>query len=562
MKTYSVIVGASLLALGPSTSTAAPSCAHNIVELNGYGAFSGITIDSAYNNQSLPKPVDAWLGIDYATQPVGERRFKPSTWPAPFEGLKAADTYGKACIQEATSSLPVDLQDEACLNFNVYRTPGVPLDKKLPVLVWIHGGAFFSGSYKSFDGAAFAAASEEPVVVVSFHYRVNSLGFLPSTLFDEEGLSNLGIRDQRLLLEFVQKHIGSFGGDASAVTVGGRSAGAHSVGIHYFHNYGEDEGAQPLFARAIHQSGSVTSRAFPNVTYPLYQRQYEQYTSYLGCSGLDDNASALACLQSAPISAIRDISTQLFNAYNSAVTWPFQPVQGGPLFEKPGSRSGTDGTFFHVPVISSTTTDEGKYYMPGDLETNAQFLAYLHNISPALNATDLHLLESLYPDPATASGPDNPFANSPNSTQYDRLAAAWSDYAYICPGQETAHRTSSAGVPTWKLRFNTNNYFPDWQGIPHTADTRYTWADPTTQFPEISEVYHGYLASFVTAGDPNTHRVPGSPEWPAYEGGGVDGKLAKQLVVQPGGTRVEEDDIRREACLYWRDPERAARLNK
>jgi carboxylesterase type B len=395
------------------------------------------------------------------------------------------------------------------------------------------------------------------MVVVTFNYRVNSLGFLPSKLFDEEGLSNLGIRDQRLMLEFVQKHIGSFGGDKDDLTLGGRSAGGHSVGIHYFHNYGEDAGSKPLFSRAIMQSGSVTSRAFPNVAYPLYQRQYAEYMAYIGCDNIDSNSETLACLGNADLNDIRNISNKIFWENHPNVTWPFQPVQGGTLFEKTGTQSGIDDTFFHVPVISSTTSDEGKTYMPGNFETNDEFLGYLHNGSPALNDTDMELLESLYPDPATDSDPNNPFANSPNSTQYNRLSAAWSDYGYACPSQETSYRTSAAGVPTWKLRFNTNNRYPAWQGIPHASDTRYTWNDPAAQYPEISPIYHGYLSSFVTTGDPNTNRYPGSPEWLGYEpeGYGLDQKPGRQLVVQPGDTKMEDDDIRRAACLYWRDPE-------
>lgn len=167
--------------------------------------------------------------------------------------MKAATSYRKACIQEITSLLPIELQHEACLNSNVYRTPGVSPDEKLPVLVWIHGGSFFAGSYKSFDGASFAASSPAPIVVVTFHYSVKSFGSLPSKAL-LEGLSNINIRDQRFFLDFVQKYIESFGGDADNVTIGGRSAGGHSVGIHYFHNYGKDEGSNPFFARAIHQS--------------------------------------------------------------------------------------------------------------------------------------------------------------------------------------------------------------------------------------------------------------------------------------------------------------------
>ncbi|KAL2113923.1 hypothetical protein VUR80DRAFT_1776 [Thermomyces stellatus] len=549
------MLSGSMFAAAALQATLALASCQNPVNLRGYGSFCGTEINTTLSGNALPAPVDAWLGIDYATQPVGGRRFTPPSPPAAFEGVKNADKYGKLCIQDA-SDPDGKPQDEACLNFNVFRTKGPSMSAKLPVLVWIHGGAFNTGGYTSFDGASFAASSAEPIVVVNFHYRLNSLGFLPSALFEEEGLLNLGLRDQHFFLEFVQEHIASFGGDPDSVTIGGRSAGGHSVGMHYFHNYGENAG-KPLFARAIHQSGSVTSRAFPNATYPLYVKQMDEYMDYLGCPQ-DDNEAALKCLREADVNDIRDISTSIYNKYDPPLTWPFQPTQGGPLLEKFGSQSGQDGTFFHVPTITSTTTDEGKFYVPGDLETNEEFLDFLHNISPALNGTDLKLLEALYPDPAADAG--SPFANSPNSTQFDRIAAAWSDYAYICPGQETAHVASSAGVPTWKLRFDTNDSWPAWQGIPHTADTKYTWDEPTVQYPKISHVYHAYLASFVVSGDPNKHRYPGSPEWPTYQPG--QDTPGSQLVVNPDKTGVELDDNRAEACLYWRSFERAPRLNK
>lgn len=288
----------------------------------------------------------------------------------------------------------------------------------------------------------------------------------------------------------------------------------------------------------------------------------------LGCQANATNVQALKCLRTVDIDHLRNVTTTIFRKYELDWTWAFQPVVGGELFEKPGSVSGVEGTFFHVPTISSGVTDEAKYWQTGTFETNQEFLDFLHNISPALNETDLKLIEHLYPDPNQY--PDSPYANSPNSTQYNRLQAAISDYAYICPGQETAYRVSSAGVPTWKLHFNTNNSFPTWQGIPHTADTAYTWNDPATQYPSISKVYHGYLASFVLTGDPNTHRYPGTPEWASYKpaGYGVETAPGKQLLVQPGAkgngsaSQIESDDVRREQCLFWRDPERAPRLNK
>jgi acetylcholinesterase len=313
---------------------------YNTVKLEGYGSFSGTQVNETYSGHALPHAVDAWLGMDYATQPVGDRRFTQVDRPSPFNGTKAATSFGKVCIQEVLSGHTLDLQDEACLNFNVYRTPGVPLDKKLPVLVWIHGGSMYAGSYQSFDAAAFAASSPEPIVVVNFHYRVNSLGSLPSKLTDEEGLSNLGIKDQRLFLEFVQEHIHAFGGDADAVTVGGRSAGGHSVGIHYFHNYGIDEGKKPLFARAIHQSGSVTARAFAPSDYEIYQTQFREYMDALGCQSNATNSEALECLRAADVDHIRNVTVDIFRKTELDWTWAFQPVASSSrnLAQFPASR--------------------------------------------------------------------------------------------------------------------------------------------------------------------------------------------------------------------------------
>ncbi|RYP13140.1 hypothetical protein DL767_010899 [Monosporascus sp. MG133] len=500
--------------------------------------------------------------MQYATQPVGERRFATIDWPEPFEGVKEATRYSKQCIQDVRT--PLEEQDEACLTFNVYRTHGVSFDEKLPVLVWIHGGAFLIGGWDKFDGPSFVASSPAPIVVVTFQYRLNSFGSLPSRLFADKGLLNLGLRDQHFFLkQFIQRHISSFGGDPNMVTLGGRSAGAYSVGFHYFHNYGEDADA-PYFARAIHQSGAATSRGFPNATSPHYVDQFEVYTAYLNCTEGDDE-EILACLRAANVSDIRDVSLKLYYDSVETESYPFQPVQGGPLLEKFGSESGYDGTFHKLPVITSTVTDEGILDVPGTLETNEDFISYFSGVSPKLTDNDLALLGGLYPDPAVVPG--SPFTNSPNSTQLSRVSAAYSDYVAICPGQETAYRASREGVPTWKVRFNTNDSWPAWQGIPHGADERYTWNEPQVQYPRASSIYHAYLASFVATGDPNTLRYPGSPKWPRYEPSWsekeMDGAPPRQLVLQlRGEAAVELDNIRWDACQYWRDPERAPRLNK
>ncbi|KFA71083.1 hypothetical protein S40288_05541 [Stachybotrys chartarum IBT 40288] len=549
------------LLAAPLFFKASASCLYNVVKLDGYGKFSGTTINVTSTNQPLPRKVDAWLGMDYATQPVGDGRFRPADWPTPFDGVIPATKKGKSCIQVASGFSPIDQQDEACLNFNVYRTHGKPKGQKLPVLVWIHGGSFNYGEGALFDAASFVSLSKEPMVVVTMNYRLGSLGSLPSRLFEDEGLLNLGLQDQKLFLQFVQKYIAAFGGDADTITLGGTSAGSHSVGIHQFHNYDEDTG-NPLFNRVIYESGSVTARAFPNATIPLYRQQMDEYMMGLGCPQ-GDAKKALACLRAVGVDTIRDVNTEIFEKGRETLTFPFQPVQGGPLLEKFGSQSGYDETFFHVPTLVIYSTNEGSRWVSTSLETNSEFVDYMHILAPEMNNNDLDLLSELYPDPAT--DPSSPYAESTNSTQFERLATAWGDYAYLCPSQETAYRVSLARVPIWKLHFNTNNSNPAWLGIPHVADQPYMWNDPLVQYPDIGRQHHAYLASFVVSGDPNTYRYLDTPEWPQYEPQGykLDDKPGMQLLVEPEGrTRAVRDDVRREACMYWRDPERAPRLWK
>jgi acetylcholinesterase len=114
------------------------------VNLPGYGSFVGTTIDQTLTKKPLSAPVDAWLGIDYASQPIGDGRFAPSGPPTAFTGTKNATEFGFSCVQDPlTISFE---QDEACLSMNVFRPQNVSTAEKLPVLVWIHGVRYIGAS--------------------------------------------------------------------------------------------------------------------------------------------------------------------------------------------------------------------------------------------------------------------------------------------------------------------------------------------------------------------------------------------------------------------------------
>ena len=178
------------------------------------------------------RPLAVFRGIPFAEPPVGPLRWRAPEPRRPWRGTRDARAFGPAAPQPPDAlgtALPagafaVGPTDEAeCLTLNVWAPSDSSSDPR-PVLVWLHGGAFMTGSsaMPSYDGATLAA--EAGVVVVSANYRVGALGFVPVA-----GQANVGLLDQLLALAWVRDNVAAFGGDPSRVTVFGESAGAGSV---------------------------------------------------------------------------------------------------------------------------------------------------------------------------------------------------------------------------------------------------------------------------------------------------------------------------------------------
>jgi len=195
--------------------------------------------------------VHAFLGIPFAAPPFGPHRFAAPQPPEPWDGVRPAIEYGPTAPKPPTAP-PYDtllpepiIPGEDCLNLNVW-TPD-PGAGGLPVLVWVHRGAFATGSgaVPVYDGSAFA---RDGVVCVTVNYRLGVDGFLH---FADGGPVNRGLLDQVAALRWVQDNIAAFGGDPGRVTVAGQSAGAMSVGCLL-----AMPAAAGLFARAVLQSGA------------------------------------------------------------------------------------------------------------------------------------------------------------------------------------------------------------------------------------------------------------------------------------------------------------------
>ena len=200
----------------------------------------------------------AFLGIPYAAPPFGANRMRPPVPVQAWNGERNASRYGptvpKAGYPPAFVPLfpEVVIPGEDCLNLNVW-TPGTDAGG-LPVLVWMHGGAFTngSGSVGEYNGAAFA---RDGVLCVTINYRLAAEGFV----FLDDGIANLGLLDQLAALRWVQDNIAAFGGDPARVTAAGESAGAMSVVTLLSMPL-----AEGLFTQAIAQSGAAAHTLTPD----------------------------------------------------------------------------------------------------------------------------------------------------------------------------------------------------------------------------------------------------------------------------------------------------------
>lgn len=171
--------------------------------------------------------VVSYKGIPFAAPPVGDLRWKPPQPVAAWTGDRAANEYGPSCSQNSRLGAEAKVSED-CLYLNVFTPENA---KNLPVMVWIHGGSNLNGSGSIYNGAAFAKSG---VVMVTVNYRMGALGFfahpeLTKAAGKDEPLANYGLMDQTAALQWVQKNIGAFGGDASKVTVFGESAGAIDI---------------------------------------------------------------------------------------------------------------------------------------------------------------------------------------------------------------------------------------------------------------------------------------------------------------------------------------------
>lgn len=298
----------------------------------------------------LPNGVEAYLGIPYAKPPIGDMRWKPPVRLDDSDDVIRCDEFGCSARQfkDEVELASMHEQSEDCLTLNIWRRHEA--DRDLPVMVYIHGGAFISGGSADplYDGANFAA--DRDVVIVTLNYRISLFGSLCLTAIPGgEGYVEAGylnILDQICALEWIKENIAAFGGDPNNITLFGESAGSASAAL-----LAVCPRAKGLFQRAICESGPID----------LYKTRAkgEPYAAELaeimGCSNVAE------MLEKSADDLMVGVQ-ELCDRHPFEVSLIFSPVCDGTLLPKKPMKAWKNGDAKDVDIMIGSTEDEFNYF--------------------------------------------------------------------------------------------------------------------------------------------------------------------------------------------------------
>lgn len=450
----------------------------------------------------------SWLGVPYAAAPVGPLRFRAPQPETPWAGIRPARRSGGAATQDvgplgSAHRLGATVGED-CLYLNVYAPTAAAIDgRPRPVLVWVHGGAYTSGSGALYDGGPLA--EEGDVVVVTVNYRLGVFGFVDlASAVDVDAPSNLGLRDQLAALRWVQQNVAVFGGDPTRVTLAGESAGSISTSMLVAspHTAG-------LFSAVIMQSGAFTLVHGDETRVEIARH----YARILGLGRRDGDR-----LRQLPATALAAAQRQVNR--NTPGTVPASPWFDDDVV--PGSLAAAQqaaATRPDLALLAGHNHDELTFFqrLPGDVLPTSR-PALTARLRAELGWDRAAEILALYPPTATGT------------------VALGSDLNFAMPTRHFAERHAQAGGPTWCYRLDARGPL----GATHAADLVYLWGwtgvaalllrgRPTRAKSELADRMRQHWLSFVRTGRPR-------PDWPVFT---LDDRATQ--VFDPAGDRVALD---------------------
>ena len=423
----------------------------------------------------LDGPLAVYKAIPYAAPPVGDLRWREPQPAKPWEGVLKAENFGPWPPQPTRPGRTADMMSEDCLYLGI-ATPAKSVSDRLPVMVWIHGGSFQTEHY---GGDLWKYLAMRGVVIVSIEYRTGALGFMAHpelTKENKDGHSgNYGLLDQIFALQWVQRNIANFGGDASNVTIFGESAGAISCSM-----LCASPLAKGLFHRCISQSGG----------------SFAPWRDQPRTLGMDASQKGA------------EMQGLAFQKHSNVGFGGFWPCVDGYVITDDQYRLYERGEYNDVPIIVMTNSDEGALFAPGNIKAE-DYKKTVDNIFGSWADEAL----KIYP------GNTNDEAWHGFGDAFRDMGFAWPSYAWVSLQAKTG---KSAAYAAYLAQPSTRSFSQDprRKGVAHADDILYLngeFLNQPDKYPAesaVAEIMQQYWVNFAKTGNPNGK---GLPYWPTFD---------------------------------------------
>jgi para-nitrobenzyl esterase len=436
----------------------------------------------------------AFKGVPFAAPPINELRWKAPQPALPWEGVRKCDTWPASPIQNKPAPFamwtkefiaPPEPLSEDCLYLNIW-TAAKSAEEKLPVLVWIYGGGFTSGSSACavYDGEALA---QQGIIYVSINYRVGILGFMAhpelTATSGTNSSGNYGLMDQLAALRWVKKNIAAFGGDPSRVTIAGQSAGAMSVNALVASPL-----SKGLLQGAIAQSGGMLAERFSKTLANLEVIGTEVAKKL--------NANSIAELRQVPADTLQKVAS----------TFPFgsfMPIKDGYVLPDLGRNIIKNKQHNQVPMMSGWVAADGALFN-GSAPTVASFTAF----AKEKYGDDLENFLKAFP-----AATDEEAKRSQQKINLMEFAA-YASRVWAEVNDNPTYLYHFSHVSTDKPDFPNYGAFHTSE-VPYALHTLKLWERPWQERDlKMEKIMSTYWINFVKTGNPNGS---GLPEWKKYE---------------------------------------------
>jgi len=485
---------------------------------------------------------EEFRGLPYAAPPTGSGRWSLPQSVQPWTGVRNGAAFGAACPQEARFGITERSTNEDCLTLNISAPADRKADEKLPVFVYIHGGAFVGGSTSLYrlDNLA----REGRMVVVTPNYRLGVFGFMAHPSFTKNGFNgNYGLEDQRFALAWVKRNIAQFGGDTSNVTVAGESTGAGSICMHL----ATPERSQRLFDKAMILSAGCFSRL---KTQQEVEDSGLQMAKDVGCGMAIDT---LACMRSKDVASWLK-AQGLFSTKDPTDLIAISPMDGNRALPRLPRDAVRLGRLVKVPVLMGGARDELRLYVGYAVQAGY----------PVTSSNYPRALQLFYTDKTPVVARRFPPGDAPAATYGSVLSSFNPKLAINNCSYLNVARIFSQRMPVHTFEFGDKKALvlgvgialpdPGFElGAIHSAALNYFFPhysnNSRIDAPELSPASQALanrmvkaVAAFAQTGNPNG---AGLPSWPAYRGGDT-------VMLRDTPTSGAYDAGRYHQCDFWR----------